>query len=82
MKISAIFEKEHIMPYLESRNLLKQYQKAKNYLLLGYLKQVNFKLRHPKEFGVYSFRKNRQFRAFCVCKENELIVFNIDNHQN
>jgi len=82
MIIKAIFEEGHIFSYLESRNLLKQYQKAKRYLILGHFKQINFKLRQPKEKGIYSFRINKQFRALCVFKKEELIVFMIDNHQN
>lgn len=82
MKISSIKEKSHIIEYLKLRNLLKQYDKAKKYLLLGNLQQADLKLRHPKELEVYSFRVNKQFRAFCVYRENQLIVFRIDNHQN
>jgi len=82
MKISTILEEDHILPYLIERNLFKQYQKAKKYILLGHLKPVDFKLRHPKEKGIYSFRVNKQFRAWCIFKENELIIFNVDNHQN
>ena len=82
MNISIVLEKETILPYLESRKLLEQYQKAKRYLLLGYFAQVNFKLRQPKEKSIYSFRINKQFRALCVYKKGELRVFAIDNHQN
>lgn len=81
MNIAEVFEEPDILEYLESRNLLKQYQKAKKYLLLGHLKQVHFKLRQPKEKGIYSFRINKQFRALCVYKQGELRVFEIDNHQ-
>lgn len=82
MSITAIFEGKDILPYLEERNLLHQYKKAKKYILMGHLKTVGFKLRQPKEKGIYSFRVNKQFRALCVYKEGELRVFEIDNHQN
>jgi|CXWL01.1.fsa_nt_gi plasmid maintenance system killer protein len=81
MKVLAILEKDYIAPYLLERNLAKQYDKAKKYILLGHFKQVDFKLRQPKEKGIYSFRINQQFRAFCICKDDELVVFSIDNNQ-
>lgn len=82
MFFSSIIEEPDVYQFLKSRNLTKQYQKAKNYLLSGHFQQVNFKLRQPKDKGIYSFRINKQFRAFgVVCKE-ELRVFQIDNHQS
>lgn len=35
MKIQQIFELKEILPYLKSRNLLKQYKKAKQFRALG-----------------------------------------------
>jgi hypothetical protein len=34
MKIQKIFESEEIVDYLQKRNLMKQYKKVKNYILL------------------------------------------------
>ena len=82
MNIKTILEKKDVLCYLESRRLVHQYQKAKKYLLLGHYKQVDFKLRKPKAKRVYSFRINKKFRALCVYKSENLIVFDIDNHQN
>lgn len=82
MKISSVLEEGFILDDLKARKLLKQYQKAKQSILSGHLKQVRFKLRQPKEAGIYAFRINKQFRALCIFKENELIIFSIDNHQN
>lgn len=82
MFFSSIIEEADILGFLESRGLTKQYKKAKNYLLSGYFHKVNFKLRQPKEKGVYSFRINKQFRAFGIVREQELRVFRIDNHQS
>lgn len=77
-----IFEKKNILPYLESRNLLKQYQKAKRFLLHDNILQVKFKERNPKGSGIWYFRINRQFRALgSFDQENNLIIFKIDNHQ-
>jgi plasmid maintenance system killer protein len=44
--------------------------------------KTDFKLREPKKDWVYSFRINKQFRAFSYLKNNDLIVYKIDNHQN
>lgn len=80
--IQEILEKKEILPYLEERNLLKQYKKAKDYLLKGNTLQVKFKERNPKGSGIWYFRINRQFRAFGVFDDNgNLIIFRIDNHQ-
>ena len=77
-KIEHIFEQKHIAEYLESRNLLKQYKKAKNYLLLGHPLKVRFK----EGSGIWYFRINKQFRALSVFdKAGNLIVFKIDNHR-
>lgn len=81
MRITGILEDEDILKYLTTRQLLRQYEKAKRYLLQGYFRQVNFKLKQPKEKGIYSFRINKQFRAHCVYKSGELLVFEVDNHQ-
>lgn len=81
MFIEHIFELPEVFPYLEARGLIKQYQKAKQYLLSGYYTQINFKLRQSKEKGVYSFRINKQFRAFGVIKDREMRIFEINNHQ-
>ena len=80
--VQEIFEKKDILPYLEKRNLLKQYKKAKEYLLKGNTLQVKFKERNPKGSGIWYFRINRQYRALGVFDENgSLIIFKIDNHQ-
>ncbi|MFA5948513.1 MAG: hypothetical protein WC806_06155 [Candidatus Gracilibacteria bacterium] len=80
--IQEIFEKKDILPYLEKRNLLKQYKKAKDYLLKGNILQVKFKERNPKGSGIWYFKINRQYRALGVFDENgNLIIFKIDNHQ-
>lgn len=81
--VSRIFEKDKIYLYLKKRGLLEQYKKAKAYLLVGRITQVRFKERNPKGSGIWYFRINRQFRALCVFdEEGDLIIFDIDNHQN
>lgn len=81
-KIRYIFERKEILQYLEARSLLKQYKKAKQFLLQGNTLQVKFKERNPKGSGIWYFRINKQFRALGVFdKIGNLIIFKIDNHQ-
>lgn len=81
-RVQQIFERKEILPYLEARSLLKQYKKAKRYLLDGNTLQVKFKERNPKGSGIWYFRINKQFRALGIFDANgNLIIFKIDNHQ-
>lgn len=79
-----IEEEKHVREYLEKRQLLAQYKKAKQFILEGFSSQTSLKLLQPKEKGVWSFRINKQFRALAVYKEEtkSLIVFSISNHQD
>lgn len=82
MLIGQIFEQKDILSYLESRQLVTQYKKAKQYLLQNRIITVKFKERNPKGSGIWQFRINRQCRALCVFDNiGNLIVFEIDNHQ-
>lgn len=81
-KVQRILERKEILGYLQARGLLKQYQKAKRFLLQGNTLQVKFKERNPKGSGIWYFRINRQFRALGVFNEKgDLVIFKIDNHQ-
>ena len=82
MKIEKIYESEEVLEYLQKRNLVKQYKKAKNYILLWYFQNVDFKLREPKEDQIYYFRINKQFRVHRFIESNQFYVLEIDNHQN
>ena len=75
-KVFEIYERKEIIPYLQLRGLMKQYKKAKEYLLSGDTLKVKFKERNPKGSDVWSFRINRQFRALGVFDKNgNLIIF-------
>jgi len=82
MKISKIIETKEVVLYLTKRGLTKQYQKAKLYILNGFLKHVDFKLRQPKSSGIWYFRINRQYRALGIMEKDELRILEIDDHQN
>lgn len=82
LHIRFIYERKDVLPYLEARNLLEQYRKAKRLLLDGNVICVRLKKRHPKGSGIWFFRINKQYRALCVFDaDGDLIVFTIDNHQ-
>ena len=80
--ISCISEQEYILNFLIKRNLLNQYKKSKkNILSWNYIwNKIWFK--KPKKDDIIYFRINKQYRALCRFEWNNLIVFDIDNHQN
>jgi len=80
MLIQKIFETQSVERYLRSRSLVKQYLKSKEHILNVRFGSVKFKMRKPKSKMVYYFRINKQYRAACIIKGNELRVFEIDNH--
>ena len=86
MKFKDILEDDFIVECLVKRNLLKQYKKAKKFILSGYPELVNLKLRESKKAWIYYFRINKQFRAFGKIyqdrNENFLYITGIDNHQD
>lgn len=82
MNIVAIYEEDEVVEYISKKNLTKQYQKSKKYILSGNSSKTNLKKRQPKWSGIYYFRINKQFRAIWYIRENNLIVVKIDNHQD
>ncbi|MDA9128953.1 hypothetical protein N9J72_00555 [Candidatus Gracilibacteria bacterium] len=81
MNILLILEESSkVGEFLKKRGLLEQYKKEKKKILSG--QHSSLKLRQPKNKGMYYFRINKQFRAYGFMKENTLVVFKIDNHQN
>ena len=82
LKINRILEEDYIFEYLEKRNLLKQYKKSKDNILLWIHSWNKIWYKEPKKGWIIYFRINRQYRALCRLSElNELVVFDIDNHQ-
>jgi plasmid maintenance system killer protein len=81
-----LIETKDVLNYLEIRWLVKQYQKSKTYLQEWHSQKLDFKLRQPKEDGIYQFRINQKYRAFGVFRETEkygkvLLVYHISDHQ-
>lgn len=82
IEINNIFETKEIYDFLEKRWLVEQYKKSKNYIIAWIYWKTDFKLRKPKEKWEWSFRINKQFRAFWKLDNWDLIIYIIDNHQN
>ncbi|MDD3793359.1 MAG: hypothetical protein PHI37_00940 [Candidatus Gracilibacteria bacterium] len=83
LNIKEIYEENSIKEFLVKRRLLTQYLKSTKFLLAGNFAKLDFKLREPKKDEIYSFRINKQFRAFGYFEENGIfIVFEINNHSN
>ncbi len=80
--IKNIYEHDDVVKYLEKRWLVSQYKNAKQKLTSGYIWKLDFKQRQPKWSWVYSFRINKQFRAFGYFREDNFVVVEISNHQN
>jgi len=81
-KVNKILEEKHILDFLIKRWLVKQYKKSKEKILYWYFSWVDFKIRQPKQDKVYSFRINKQFRAYWRMLEWDILqIYFIDNHQ-
>jgi plasmid maintenance system killer protein len=83
--INKIIEINWILEYLEKRNLVNQYKKSKDYLLLWYTTKVLFKKRKPYTSKIYQFRINNKYRAFWYfdTKNNSIFrVIEISDHQD
>jgi hypothetical protein len=76
-----VLERDDILPFLKERNMFTQYKKAKYLLKKGLSKQVLLKKRKPKTDGIWQFRINKKYRAFCYFEKENLIVFKISDHQ-
>ncbi len=65
LTISKIRINTLAIKYIEKRGLKNQYQKSCKFILEGYLKNVDLKLREPKSQEIWYFRINKQYRALC-----------------
>ena len=83
--INRVIEIKGILEYLEKRNLVNQYKKAKNFLLDWKLDLIDFKKRKPKTSKIYQFKINNKFRAFGyfeVNNKNRFRIIEISDHQD
>lgn len=76
-----VVEHERVVRYLEERNLTQQYRKARSLLEQGFYSSGQLKKRQPKSSGIWYFRINRQYCALCIREGDNLVVFDVDDHQ-
>jgi plasmid maintenance system killer protein len=77
-----VFELDNtIIKYLNKRNILSQYKKAKLLLKQEQFSSVNFKKRKPLSAGIYYFRLNQKYRALGVFDGQDFIVTEVYDHQ-
>ena len=81
VKISQVLIAPEALDYLIKRQLDKQYQKAKIFIIAWHFTNVDLKIREPKEDRIWYFRINKQYRALCELDGEILYVLTIDNHQ-
>ncbi|PID84466.1 hypothetical protein CSB09_00905 [Candidatus Gracilibacteria bacterium] len=82
MEFKEIIESEGVVRFLKRKQMIKSYLKAKYFLEKGFLQNVDFKIRQPKQAGIYYFRINKQYRALGKVENGILKVFEISDHQN
>ncbi len=71
-----------VRKYLESRNILMQYQKAKQNIIEGRFSQVQLKKRKPETLAVFQFRITQKYRALGYFFRSDIfIVIEISDHQ-
>lgn len=83
--IKQVIELNWIYEYLKSRNILKQYLKAKHLIINWNFQSVDFKKRKPKTLKVYQFKINQKYRAFWffdMKDESCFKIIEISNHQD
>lgn len=61
---TKISETREVAEYLVKRGIFDTYLKCKAYVLAGRAQKLDFKLRQPKNAGIYQFRINQKYRAF------------------
>lgn len=76
-----VFEHDKAVAYLKSRHILKEYIKAKSYIVEGHYQQVKLKKRRPYSSDIWYFRITRKYRAYAKKEQNRLVVFEISDHQ-
>ncbi len=81
LRITSVIEYKPTVPYLEKRNLMPIYYKAKENILAGNYASVHLKKRKPTRDGVFQFRITQKYRAFGMLVGGQLRIFEINDHQ-
>ncbi|MEQ9102658.1 MAG: hypothetical protein RIF36_19480 [Imperialibacter sp.] len=79
--MKVVEKSEKVLQYLQERNLVKSYIKAKLLLENGDLQSASFKKRRPKHLEIYYFRINKKYRAIGRFKGDQFVVTEISDHQ-
>ena len=82
LQLKGIIYDPSLEKFLKKRGLLKQFNKALDYISEEKFKEVDFKLRHPKSAGIWYFRINKQYRGLARIKNGILYIFEIDDHSH
>ena len=76
-----VVEEIGVRKYLEERNIIDQYRKAKENFEADRYQQIKLKKRQPKKLGEFQFRITQKYRAFGYFMEtNIFIVTEISKH--
>ncbi len=76
-----VYETDDAVKYLQKRNIVKPYLKAKNYFESGHSQMIDLKLLQPKKEKQFQFRITDKYRAVGYYKENGFLVTEISDHQ-
>jgi len=79
--MNVVEKKKVIRKYLEQRNILKAYLKAKENIMAGNYEAVDLKKRNPKSSNIWYFRITKKYRALAEKQGDTLYVFHISDHQ-
>lgn len=82
MQIHTVLITEKCIQFLQRKELVSRWKKAKQSILLGNFSSVDFKKRRPYKSEKYYFRLNRQYRAIGFIEHGTLKIFEINDHQN
>jgi plasmid maintenance system killer protein len=80
LKLKWIVYDDYIKKLVKKYKLTKQFEKAIFYIQNWNFKEVDFKLRQPKSKGIWYFRINKQYRAWCRIIDDILFIIDIDDH--
>lgn len=81
MIIREVVETADVVAYLKSRNLIVQYKKTKEHILMGHITGAQLRKRQPKSENIWYFRISKKYRVYAYLDDTVLKVFRVDDHQ-
>ena len=76
-----VLEEDGIISYLQKRNLVKSYLKAKKYMVAEFYELIDLRKRKPKSANISYFKINKKYRAIGYIENDTFIVTEISDHQ-